>query len=298
MERAADRAAEAGKGGRAEKSARTGRPFRSAGSAQSAQSTRRAKRSTGSSAAASRLRVAAGGRGGDRGEAVSLRDRKKQKTWEAIASATVELVVARGFDAVRVEDVCGVAEVGRSTFFRYFDSKEAAFVAGIHQGRLDAVVDATRRRPDDEDALTALSNAFLEVYSDWRDQRELLQLEAEIRAVSAQVKVRSLGQQVAWESMLARGIETRLAAGPRRGVHARLLAATIVSAVRMANDRWLEDGAKRSPTKELTAALAAVRELVEGGVLAAPLRGGRVAESRTTARTPRTSPSKQTSPKR
>ncbi|MBK7951681.1 MAG: hypothetical protein IPK00_23660 [Deltaproteobacteria bacterium] len=59
------------------------------------------------------------------------------------------------------------------------------------------------RRPDAEDALTALANGFLEVYADWREQRELMQLEAGIRAVSAQVKVRSLGQQVAWESLLA-----------------------------------------------------------------------------------------------
>lgn len=256
MERAADRAAEAAKGVRA-----VPRPGLAT----------RAKRSTRSSAAASRRRIASGGQGGDsgdRGEAVSLRDRKKRKTWEAIAAATVGLVVERGFDAVRVEDVCSAAEVGRSTFFRYFDSKEAAFVAGIHQGRLDAVADATRRRPDDEDALTALTNGFLEVYADWREQRELMQLEAGIRAVSAQVKVRSLGQQIAWESLLARTIEPRLAAGPRRGLHARLLAATIVSAVRMANDRWLEDGAKRSPAKDLTAALEAVRELVGGGVLA------------------------------
>ena len=89
----------------------------------------------------------------------SLRARKKQKTWESIATGTVSLVVKLGFDAVRIEDICELAEVGRSTFFRYFDSKEAAFVAGIHQGRLDAVVEATRRRPDGEDALTAVRKA-------------------------------------------------------------------------------------------------------------------------------------------
>lgn len=233
---------------------------------------RAAKRAVTSSAAASRIRVAAGGRAPGRGEAVSLRDRKKRKTWESIASATIELVVERGFDAVRVEDVCAAAEVGRSTFFRYFDSKEAAFVAGIHRGRLEAVVEAAERRPAHEDALQMISNAFLEVYADWRAQRDLMQLEAGIRAVSTQVKVRSLSQQVAWESLLARAIEPRLAAGPRRALHARLLAATIVSAVRMANDQWLEDGAKRSPTKDLTAALDAVRELVEGDVLAPSAR--------------------------
>lgn len=228
-----------------------------------------AKRATGSSAAASRRRVAAAGPGAGRGERASLRERKKQKTWEGIASATVALVVEQGFDAVRIEDVCTRAEVGRSTFFRYFDSKEAAFVAGIHQGRLDSVVEAVMRRPEADDALAAVTNAFLEAYADWREQRDLMRLEAEIRTVSAQVKVRSLGQQVAWESLLARAIEPRLAAGPRQALHARLLAATVVSAVRMANDQWLAGGARRSPAKELTAALEAVRELVGGSVLAA-----------------------------
>lgn len=201
-----------------------------------------------------------------------MRERKKQRTWEGIARATVELVVEQGFDGVRVEDVCARAEVGRSTFFRYFDSKEAAFVAGVHRGRLDAVFEATLRRPESEDALTALANGFLEVYSDWREQRDLMRLEAEIRAVSTQVKVRSLGQQVAWESLVARAIEPRLPAGPRRALHARLLAATVVSAVRAANDRWLADGAKRSPQKELAAAFDAVRELLDGRVLVAPRR--------------------------
>lgn len=233
----------------------------------------RARRATGSIAAASRRRFAqAAGRAGRVGERVSLRERNKLRTWEAIATATIELVVERGFDAVRVEDICARAEVGRSTFFRYFESKEAAFVAGIHQGRLEAVVDATLRRPEDEDALAALANAFLAVYSDWREQRDLMRLEAEIRAVSAQVKIRSLGQQVAWESSLARAVESRLPSGPHRDLHARLLAATVVSAVRSANDRWLADGAKRSPQKDLKFALDAVRELLDGRVLARPRR--------------------------
>lgn len=200
----------------------------------------------------------------------SLRARKKQKTWEAIASGTVALVVERGFEAVRVEDICEQAEVGRSTFFRYFDSKEAAFVAGIHQGRAEAVADAARRRPASEDALTALRHAFLEAWADWRELRELMLLEAEIRAVSTQVQVRSLGQQVAWEQALGDALEPRLAEGPNRKVHARLLAAMVVSAVRLANDRWVAAGAKQSPTKALEAALDAVVELTDGRALGRP----------------------------
>lgn len=205
----------------------------------------------------------------------SLRERKKQRTWESIASGTVDLVARLGLDAVRVEDICELAEVGRSTFFRYFDSKEAAFVAGIHQGRLGAVADAIRRRPEQDDALGAVRRAFLEVYSDWREQRELMLLEARIRAVSTQVQVRSLGQQVAWETSLAAALEPRLADGPRRALHARLLAATIVSAVRMANEEWLEGGARRSPANGLETALEAVADLTNGRALGGATRVGR-----------------------
>lgn len=203
--------------------------------------------------------------------AISLRERKKRRTWEAIASGTVALVVERGFEAVRVEQICERAEVGRSTFFRYFDSLEAAFVAGIHRGRLESVALAIARRPEDEDLFTALRRAFVEVYSDWREQRELMLLEARIRAESTQVKVRALGQQVAWEASLAEAIEPRLARGPRRTLQARLLAAAVVSAVRLANDQWIAEGATRSPVKGLTATLEALGALLDERALARPV---------------------------
>jgi AcrR family transcriptional regulator len=218
----------------------------------------------------------------------TLRERKKKKTWESIASGTVDLVARLGLDAVRVEDVCALAEVGRSTFFRYFDSKEAAFVAGIHQGRLGAVAEAIRRRPESEGALGAVRMAFLEVYSDWREQRDLMLLEARIRASSTQVQIRSLGQQVAWETSLAAALEPRLADGPRRALHARLLAATIVSAVRMANEEWLESGARRSPASGLEVALETVADLTNGRALGRVTRPGRLERKATDhAPTPR-----------
>jgi len=201
-------------------------------------------------------------------ERPTLRAIKKQRTWETIASTTVALAVRDGFEAVRVEAICAAAEVGRSTFFRYFDSKEAAFVAGVHQGRLDAVARAILGRPADEDVLTAVREAFLAVYSDWKARRELMLLEARIRAVSTQVQVRSLGQQVAWESALAAAMLPRLAPGSRRALHAQLLAAIVVSAVRRANEQWLASGAKRSPARGLAEALDAVGELVDGRAVA------------------------------
>jgi AcrR family transcriptional regulator len=58
----------------------------------------------------------------------SLRVRKKLKIREAIVDAALALFDERGFDEVTVADIADRAEVGRSTFFRYFtDKREVLF---------------------------------------------------------------------------------------------------------------------------------------------------------------------------
>jgi AcrR family transcriptional regulator len=192
----------------------------------------------------------------------SLRVRKKQRTASAIAEATVALVGARGFDVVRIDDICAVAEVGRSTFFRYFDSKEASFVAGVHQGRLDAVLEALDRRPPDEDALRAVRGAFLDVIDGWREQREALVLDAHIRSSSDAVRAWGSAQHVVWQQAIALAVEPRLPRGPNRSLQAQVLVAGALTAVRIATDRWIETGARRSPAKLFTAAFDAVAEMM------------------------------------
>ena len=54
----------------------------------------------------------------------SLTDRKRRRAKEAIRQAALELFSERGFDAVSVTDIAERAEVGRTTFFRYFGDKQ------------------------------------------------------------------------------------------------------------------------------------------------------------------------------
>ena len=54
----------------------------------------------------------------------SLTDRKRRRAKEAIRQAALELFDERGFDAVSVTDIAQRAEVGRTTFFRYFGDKQ------------------------------------------------------------------------------------------------------------------------------------------------------------------------------
>src|SRR6185295_17304241 len=53
------------------------------------------------------------------------RARKKARTRQAIYEAAMALFVARGYDAVTVEDVCRNADVAKGTFFLHFPTKDA-----------------------------------------------------------------------------------------------------------------------------------------------------------------------------
>ncbi len=59
----------------------------------------------------------------------SLRDRKRRQVEDRIVEAAFALFLDRGFDAVTVEEIAQRADVGRTTFFRYFGDKQEVVFA-------------------------------------------------------------------------------------------------------------------------------------------------------------------------
>ncbi|GAA2789214.1 TetR family transcriptional regulator [Streptomyces showdoensis] len=53
-----------------------------------------------------------------------LRERKKERTRQALSDIAVALFLEKGFDAVSVAEVAAAAEVSKPTLFRYFPAKE------------------------------------------------------------------------------------------------------------------------------------------------------------------------------
>jgi len=71
-------------------------------------------------------------------------DRRTRKTREALYSAFISLIVERGYDAISVQDIIDAADVGRTTFYAHFKSKDELLISGFHRLRdeLHSMLDA------------------------------------------------------------------------------------------------------------------------------------------------------------
>ncbi|MGW5415174.1 TetR family transcriptional regulator [Actinomadura geliboluensis] len=90
------------------------------------------------------------------------RERKKQRTREALIDAAFTLFAEKGFDATTVEEIADAVDVSARTFFRYFASKEDVALT-FQEEQVQAVTAALAARPADEPIMTALRRTVVEI---------------------------------------------------------------------------------------------------------------------------------------
>jgi AcrR family transcriptional regulator len=219
----------------------------------------------------------------------SLRERKKLATRRGIRRVALELIAARGFSHVTIEDIAAAADVSPRTFFNYFPSKEAVLF-GADPGRAEELRARLVHDLPGHSALEVLravltdrarhlAAELAELGGDpahWAAQMKAAHADPQLRAAQA-----SHMAQV--ESSFASALAERLGTDPDRDPYPMLLASTATAVLRATMSFWAGAGGT-VPLEQLVDAAfqaladgfpenGALRDLATGPPRAAPPAG-------------------------
>ncbi|MFJ6848996.1 TetR/AcrR family transcriptional regulator [Streptomyces sp. NPDC091271] len=206
-------------------------------------------------------------------ERISLRERKKQLTYEAVSEAAISMFLERGFDKVSVAEVAAAADISKPTLFRYFPAKEDLVLHRFadHEDEAARVVDG---RPDGTTPLDALRRHFLDglehrdPVTGLCDHPDVLAFHRLLYGTPSLV-ARLYAYQGRSEAALARALD------PGIPVAARLAAGQIIAVLRiLAEENWRRIDAGESTGQvyadAVEAAGLAFAQLEEGLLMTRP----------------------------
>lgn len=193
-----------------------------------------------------------------------LRESKKRETRQRISDIATKLFVARGFDAVTLDEIALAAKVSKMTVFNYFARKEDLMLDREDDLLLLPFREALRERPKGQapiSALRGLVDALREQKHPFAriDPRSV----AWWRVVAASPSLKARLHEL--EDEAAEGLALELAGTKSDGL-ARLLANIIVVTMRTARAQAISVLEHGGSTKKANAAFLA---LIERGFAAA-----------------------------
>jgi AcrR family transcriptional regulator len=175
-------------------------------------------------------------------------DRRTQRTLQALRSAFVGLVLTRGYESITIGDIVRAADVGRSTFYLHFPSKEALLRESLKvpSSSLAACVDQT-----------AAPRLLMPLLEHFREQRA-------VNRVFFVDPIRSI-----WVKSLAATIEPRLVRAVRSGglqlVLPSPLSSLVLAEMQIALiTHWLIGRSSLKPELVASALIANTNALVRG----------------------------------
>jgi AcrR family transcriptional regulator len=172
-----------------------------------------------------------------------LRERKKERTRDALAGSALGLFEQRGFDHVTVEEIAASCEVSPRTFFRYFASKEDVLFADSDERCTDLLGALSEQQPD-ASPLRALEGAVKSLTEDYAEQHDVLRARHRVVRDTPSLRTRAAERQQGWESAIVEQLRSSGRARDLTEFDLRLLVAATTTVLRVAVEAWIDaDGA-------------------------------------------------------
>lgn len=171
------------------------------------------------------------------GNALNLRARKKAVTREALIDAAFVMFRDRGYAETTVDDISAAAGVSRSTFFRYFPSKEAV-VFPYQPYRLARFNELLASGLGQESGFETVRRACFAIAAEFVDTRTRALEQYALISRTPELATREVEIDFGWEV----GIFEHLIKTGMEVWRARVVAAALFAAVRATVRGWLATG--------------------------------------------------------
>ncbi len=209
---------------------------------------------------------------GEEAELTGLRERKKQRTRDALIVAAHELFVTQGYDATTVDQIVETVDVSQRTFFRYFANKEE--VALFVQDMVSMIFyEAVCAGPPGEPPLEYLRGVLDDTWEAVGDAVEALTpLDLHLKMcqvieTTPSLLAAHLRHSLLMEEKLVREVARRTGVDPDQDPRPRVLVAAFVGVMRAAVRQWsMRGGVSLKAARALTYDyMAQLKPAVSGG---------------------------------
>ena len=175
--------------------------------------------------------------------AMSLRERKKIKSRIALAKAAHELFLEKGFENTTADEIAENAELSRSTFFRYFKTKEAV-VFPDQQERMELLRERILSHEEAHTPFEAVCLGLLDMGAHFMERREELTAQRRIVQTSLVLQSKQLEIDRDWEDVIAERLLASAAQDAENESRARWVAGAIFGMIEAVLREWFDGGCR------------------------------------------------------
>ena len=196
------------------------------------------------------------------GAPTSLRERTRAAMRAEVSEVAFRLFAERGFDNTTVEQIAAEAGLSRTTFFRYFGTKEELVLGKMCEIGHE-IAAALAARPERERPWDSLRRAFDLITQIDADQPGQSLSFMRLLNDACALMTRQWEKTQGWQSMMVPEISRRLGDGPRPNadLRARALVASAIDCLDAAADAWTASDGTTPLSVLLDQAMGSLSEL-------------------------------------